>query len=306
MTEPSPSPRPLGTAVWHTGPAWQQRLLDRIQNLAADRAQLLSRGYESSPGGTDGPLQAWRTHLHGLAAVRREAETHAEAVGIRRDHIIAAHAYGSGGIRPAPQRAGDAVRDTMVDGVAADVWQLQHMAALETVRLELSAGDAGFDPEQDATAQYARNMDALWRRAREVADAVGLTDDERNGMWATDTGEWRRLLDVTVSQYDLEDVEERWRVYAWPGIETDAQRAVSVLGSRIARGSVIDPVPIPAPQVMLSESAAALFRDDPSTETDGPDTAADAALPDGTEHDWTTTEPAPTPADDDPAAGVEP
>ncbi|WP_280335688.1 hypothetical protein [Nocardia wallacei] len=302
MTQPDPHSTP-----YTERPAWQHRLLGHIQKLQAEHLAVLRQGYDTTPGGSDAPVHAWRARLRAVAATRDEAETRARALGIGRVDILVSQTLGMAGYQPDPPA--DPVRDSMIDGVAADVWQLQHMAALHTVHQGRPAEQAFFLGANPGDAeQVERNMHALWRRAGGVAAAIGLTADEYAGMWTTDAAGWRRIFAASVDRYDEDGIEERWRVYAWPGIEIAADREVAALGSSAARREAVDPVPIPTPATMLSHALEEHARSgvDYATVTE----AIDAALEKAFGRDWTGTDtahdPGTTPQSPDPAAEPEP
>lgn len=274
MTEPQSSPV-------ERRPVWQQRLLDRIQDLSDDRGRLLRAGYDTPPGAGELSMLAWRMHLLQLGADHTEIETHARAIGIPDAEIAAARSAASRGrradIRPEP--GVDAVRGHVTTWVASDAWQMQHMAAIDAARRTRAVTDTPrFEPEPWMVAQFERNLSALWIRAGNVADAIGLTVDESAGMWARTGGEWRRILDATIDTYDDEALEERWRVYARSGIETSAVRDATAVSLRVDVARSAQTVRIPTPHAMKTAAAAALL----SHSSVGADTIADAidrALP---------------------------
>ncbi|MEU6585897.1 hypothetical protein [Nocardia sp. NPDC046763] len=301
MTEPNPPTAMAGE------PAWRLRLLERIQNLAADRARVLQQGCQIGTGGEDAPLLAWRTQLHLLADAREEVETHAKAIGIAQEHIDDARLLGNRGFRVhSDARFGNPVREKMIDGVVADTWQLQHMAALHMVgALHPSTIGAGTDSE--AAAQFERNMAAVWMRATAVSHAISLTAEEYAGMWATDTTAWQRVLAATVDTYDTQGLEERWRVYAWPGLADEAHRDLRALG--IHPADAFAPEPIPSPRAMYEQISTALDVTDDAALAHTIDTAVDAALPTAVQLAWSTESPdvsSNSLAHTDPSAEVEP
>ncbi|MFF0458413.1 hypothetical protein [Nocardia africana] len=262
-------------------PVWQQRLLDRIQDLSDDRGRLLREGYDTPSGAGEFAMLAWRTQLLQLAADRSEIEAHAHAIGIPPADIAAARAAGSRGRRADlnPEPGVDAVREHVMGWVASDVWQIQHMAAIDVTHRMRAVTDAPrFEPEPGRVAQFERNLSALWIRAGNVADAIGLTVDESAGMWARTSSDWQRILDATTHTYDNEALEERWRVYARPGIETSVVRDATAITLRVDVALSEQPVRIPTPHAMKTAAAAAFL----SRPTTGADTVADAidrALP---------------------------
>lgn len=92
---------------WESMPPWQTRLLEKIQNLSVDHAQML-RGYPSyNPafGGAELPLQRWRAGLRALETDRSEVEIRARGAGIPEQMIAEARALGT---RCAVERAATA------------------------------------------------------------------------------------------------------------------------------------------------------------------------------------------------------
>ncbi|MRH92204.1 hypothetical protein GFY24_33030 [Nocardia sp. SYP-A9097] len=157
MTEPNSS-TPAASV-----PTWRVRLLDRIQNLAADHSRVLRQGYEGSEGGGEASVLAWRTQLQLLAISREEVVTQARAVGISRIDVDDAVFLGEQGFRAPVDsvQPGDRVREMMIDGVVNDTWQLQHMAAIHVVRDQQLLSDAHYFEDPQVLAQYERNMAAL-------------------------------------------------------------------------------------------------------------------------------------------------
>lgn len=277
---------------------WQTRLLLRIQSLAAERARVLRQGYDAparthellaepgTAGISEASILGWRTRLAQLASARAETEAHARALGIAEDLVEDAALLGTHGIPPDPRqlRSGDRVREMMIDGVAGDAWQLQHMAAIHVAHRHLvSLNTPGTSLPSAEGAQFERNMAALWMRANTVAHAIGMTADECAGMWATDSQGWQQILTSTVFTYTPDDIEERWRIYAWRGIADAAERTLAAVGIDLADALTDDPVP--APHIMLAHANNALYAV-PGTATD-PGPGIDAALPPGTGTDWT-------------------
>ncbi|PPJ37496.1 hypothetical protein C5E45_15380 [Nocardia nova] len=275
-------------------PVWQQRLLDRIQDLSDDRARLLREGYDTPPGAGELSMLAWRTQLLQLAADRSEIEARAFAIGIPPAEVGAARAAGSRGRRADlnPEPGADALREHMMGWVASDVWQIQHMAGIDVAHRMRAVTDAPrFEPEPWMVAQFERNLSALWIRAGNVADAIGLTVDESAGMWARTGRDWQRILDATTHTYDNEAVEERWRVYARPGIETSVIRDATAITLRLDVALFEQPVRIPTPHAMKTAAAAA-FLSRPATGTDTVANAVDRALPTEADHThWNTPTP---------------
>ncbi|MFE3757930.1 hypothetical protein ACFXO9_26785 [Nocardia tengchongensis] len=298
MTEPNPPTSMTGQ------PAWRLRLLDRIQNLAADRARVLQHGYQipaATIGGT--PVLAWRTQLHLLADARDEVEAHARGLGIAQVHIDDARLLGNQGFHVHSDAGpGNPVREKMIDGVVNDTWQLQHMAAIHVVAA-LRPNTVGAGADSEMAAQLERNMAALWMRATAVSHAVTLTAEEYAGMWATDAPGWQRVLSATVDAYDSPGLEERWRIYAWPGLADEAHRDLRALG--INPADTFAPEPIPLPHTMYEQVSSALDHTVDTAVAHTIDHAIDTALPTGHELNWST-QPPEIPDSAPPVAGPSP
>ncbi|MGQ4618991.1 hypothetical protein [Nocardia sp. R7R-8] len=249
-------------------PSWKLRLLERIQDTAADHTRVLRQGcpiYQPRYGsGDEVQLHTWRSHLRALEADRSEIELHAAAVGVPESAITAARVAGVRGLRwadsahsPNTMRRGeDPVRAHMVEGIAADVWQLEHMAAISVEYRLRGLDDIGAD-DPGAREQFDRNMAAVWTRANETAHVVGLSAAERAQLWDRDSAGWLKLVSVTVRGYDDPALLERWRVYAWRGIEHDARRALDPLAGQAVTSPEPSGAP-PAPQLLIDCAAEAL------------------------------------------------
>ncbi|MBV7701653.1 hypothetical protein NOVA_02610 [Nocardia nova] len=280
-------------------PVWQQRLLERIEDLSDDRGRLLREGYDTPPGAGELAMLAWRTQLLQLAADRSEIEARAHAIGIPPAEIAAARAAGGRGRRADlnPEPGADAVREHVMGWVASDVWQIQHMAAIDVTHRMRSVTDAPrFEPEPWMVAQFERNLSALWIRAGNVADAIGLTVAESAGMWARTSSDWQRILDATTRTYDNEAIEERWRVYARPGIETSAVRDATAIPLRLDIALTEQPVRIPTPHAMKTAAAEAFLSHPSASAVADPITdAIGRALPEADHTRWDTPTPTGTP-----------
>jgi hypothetical protein len=233
MSEPIPGMEGL--------PSWKLRLLERIQNTSADHVRVLLQGhptYEPHHGSGEIPMQTWRTHLRALAADRHEIEIHASAVGVPAAAIAQAREMGERGLRwgdsvhspPTTRHGEDPVRAHMVEGVAGDVWQIEHMTAI-SVAHRLRSADGRFPPDPGAHEQFERNMAALWTRANDTGHVIGLTGDERAELWGRDWEGWKQLVRATVHRYSDAALHERWRAYAWGGIEHEARRDIDNLAA---------------------------------------------------------------------------
>ncbi|WP_157171124.1 hypothetical protein [Nocardia araoensis] len=281
MSQPSPELEGL--------PSWKLRLLERIQNTAADHTRVLRQGYpiyQTHYGTGEIPIQTWRTHLRALDADRSEIELHAAAVGLSDSAITAARAAGQRGQRwgdsvhspPTMRHGEDPVRAHMVEGIAADIWQLEHMAAI-SVEHRLRGLDDTVTDDPAAREQFDRNMAALWTRANETAHAIELSAEERAQLWDRDDAGWLKLVSVTVRGYDDTALLERWRTYAWRGIEHDVRRALATLAVSQVADQEPDTAP-PAPHLLIERAAEALSTTTPSevAAEAGIGAAVDAAL----------------------------
>ncbi|WP_109524867.1 hypothetical protein [Nocardia aurea] len=262
MDEPSPELEAL--------PGWKLRLLERIHDTSAEHQRILTENYPSFGSGDrsgDLALHTWRTNLRALESDRAELETRAAAAGLPATAIERARAAGQSGdgwadgahIARGVSGGLDRVRGYMVDGVAADVWQLEHMAAINAERrFGRPPSRIVQHPDPGEVDQFGRNMAALWTRVNEAAHAIGLSREERAQLWERDSEGWQRLVALTVGIYDDAGLQERWRAYAWPGIEHEARRDVDSLaaGSRPGREPGVTP---PTPHLLIEHASNAVI-----------------------------------------------
>lgn len=272
-------------------PSWKLRLLERIQNASADHMQLLLWGhpsYEPDYGVGGIPLQTWRTHLRALAADRHEIEVHASAVGVRPAAIAEAREMGERGLRwgdsvhspPSIRDGEDPVRAHVVEGIASDVWQLEHMAAINVAH-RVRGGDGRFPPDPQADEQFDRNMVALWSRVYDTGHVIGLTSEEGAELWGRDQAGWTQLVAATVHRYGDAALHERWRAYAWREIEHEAWRSVDTL----AADRIHEPDVVPPPTLHeLIKRATQALAGVPSEASADP--SIDAALPLDVAAEW--------------------
>ncbi|MGV9822952.1 hypothetical protein [Nocardia xishanensis] len=270
-------------------PSWKLGLLERIQNTAAEHARVLVNGhpvYQSHYGSGDVQIQSWRTHLRALAADRAEIEIHAAAVGVPDAAIAQVRSAGLRGQRwedsvasSRAMRDGDnPVRAQLVDGIAGDVWQLEHMAAIHVAH-QLRGFDGRVPRDAEADSQFDRNMTALWSRAADAAIVAGLTGRERDQLWERDPAGWQHLAALTVCSYSDAELHERWRVYAWGGIEHEVRRSSDHLTFNDRSQGDLEAGP-PAPHVLIYRATQALLTGPTQEGTDEQiDTAVGAALP---------------------------
>ncbi|WP_067837293.1 hypothetical protein [Nocardia lijiangensis] len=299
-------------------PSWKVRLLEGIQNLSATHARVLLQGHpEYQPHYGEGTIaiQTWRAHLRALEADRGELEIHATAVGVPATAIAEARAAGQRGLQweevsraaPTLRHGEDPVRAQLVDAVASDVWQLEHMAVI-AVEHRLRGFDGRVARDGGADAQFDANMVALWARANTTAHVIGLTTGEAAELWERDPAGWQQLA-VAVRGYDDAELHERWRTYAWPGIEHQARRGSDHLVFAHQTQAELDLAP-PTPHVLIHHATQAIVTIDPalSGTTRGIGAAVEAALPDDTGRDWvseTSTETEHRATDSGPARGYE-
>ncbi|MFI6779209.1 hypothetical protein [Nocardia sp. NPDC050412] len=287
MSEPIPGMERL--------PSWKLRLLERIQNASADHMQLLLRGhptYEPHYGGGEIPLQTWRTHLRALAADRHEIEIHASAVGVPPAAIAEAREMGERGLRwgdsvhspPTMRHGEDPVRAHMVEGIAGDVWQLEHMAAINVAH-RLRGADGRFPPDPQAHEQFDRNMVALWSRAYDTGHVIGLTSEEGAELWGRDQAGWTQLVAATVHRYGDAALHERWRAYAWRGIEHEAWRSVDNLAADRIQDPNVAPPPTP-PELIERATQALTGTPTEASANSSIGAAVDAALPLDVAAEW--------------------
>jgi len=245
---------------------WKLRLLERIQDTAADHTRVLAQGYPihaPQHGSTQIPIQIWRTHLRALDSERADIEIHAAAVGVPASAIAQARTAGQRGQRwdhsvhtpPTLRHGGDPVRTQTIDSIAGDVWQLEHMAAL-SVEYQRRSIAGLVPPAPELAEQLQRNMNALWSRAAAGAHVLNLTPLERAALWERDNAGWQRLTEASVHRYDDPQLQERWRAHAWRGIELDA---VSGLDNLSATPSHTQRAATPpTPQQMIQRATEAL------------------------------------------------
>ncbi|MBF6063494.1 hypothetical protein IU500_18585 [Nocardia terpenica] len=160
----------VSESPWAEEPLWKARLLDHIQDLAT---------------------RADGRHDQALT----DAEARATAIGLPRSWIAEARTRGRHGITPTaiPPRADrNRLRDRAIEILAADLWGVQHMAALAAARQERRTA-AGINVESDPVhALYLQlHMLRIWVRSCEAVRAIRPTENERNTLWATDIHHWR-------------------------------------------------------------------------------------------------------------------
>ncbi|MFI6041952.1 hypothetical protein ACIA8C_09975 [Nocardia sp. NPDC051321] len=242
---------------------WKARLLDRIEDLSARYALVLSTeypGYREDDGHGAEMIEGWCGRLRDLKESRTELEIRTELAGVELELIELARVDGEQGEhwnhlihRPPTVGSDERGRAPLLDALAETMWTLEHMAAVEAAR---QACGRDFVPDPAGQQQYERNMTALWTRANTVAAAVELTEAEHTEMVHRDHGNWIRLVSRTVYRYSDSDIEVRWRAYAWPGIEWEAKRMSAELVDPVR---LVEPSRlVPAPGVLIGEATRAL------------------------------------------------
>ncbi|WP_159080551.1 hypothetical protein [Nocardia suismassiliense] len=280
-------------------PSWKLRLLETIQNTAADHAKAARHGFpdhEPHDGGGDIKVQTWRTHLLVLRADLHEIELRARGVGVPSAAIEAAREAGEWGQRwgdsvhspPVMRHGEEPVRAHMVSGIAADVWQLEHMAMIRVAH-ETRCHDRRFPHDPRAVEQFDRNMAALWQRAAAVAQVIELTGTEARELWGRDRHGWQQLGEVTVGSYSDTELYERWRTHTWRGLEHNARRGTDNLG--VPAGTDLAGPRPPSPPILIEHATEALSMQSAGRRADS---QVEAALANTPEPTWTE-EPGPDP-----------
>ncbi|MBY8862035.1 hypothetical protein K7711_36550 [Nocardia sp. CA2R105] len=227
MAEQPPDSNALSSSL----PSWKVRLLERIHDISAAHVRVLDQAYpryELDDGQGDVPVLIWRAQLRTLEVEREDLVEQALGVGVPTDVIYRASEAGAHGVgweRDASSSATNApgedlARKYLVERIANDIWRLEHMAVLSADHLLRE-----LDSTESDARQFDRNMHALWNRVNDTAGAIGVRDEERTELWGRDEAGWLRLAAVTVRGYLDSDLQERWRAYAWAGIEHAAARS---------------------------------------------------------------------------------
>lgn len=144
----------------------------------------------------------------------------------------------------------------MVEGVAAEVWQLEHTAAINAERrFGRAPSRIRHRSEAEEVEQFGRNMAALRNWARDTAHVIGLSSEERAQLWGCDREGWQRL---TIATYDDAGLQERWRAYAWRGIEHEVRLCIDSLAA--GRVNPDEPgVAPPTPYVLIERATDAVI-----------------------------------------------
>lgn len=212
---------------------WKGRLLDRIRDLASAQWRI-SRDNDLDPPWPQKPdpaLDHLRARLRELSRQEHELAIRARASGIpRADVDLAANVF-VWGHRRAPVLEGDAaLRARLIDATAADIWTLEHMAAIAAELQWRHRRDPGV-PDTQMEAHYAHRMAVIWNRTAAVTSAAGISDREQAELWGRDHLGWINLFHETTHFYSDRELEDRWRAHADPsaGIGvTDATDAIPI------------------------------------------------------------------------------
>ncbi|KZM70424.1 hypothetical protein [Nocardia terpenica] len=179
---------------WANEPSWKARLLEHIQDLSTSAV---------------GP------HRHQALI---DAQARAVAIGLPPWWIEHARILGRCGSGPTgthrPKRR-NTPRNNAIEALAADLWELQHVAALAAARLErLAAVGIMVEPDPAHATFFDQNMVQLWLRTCDAVRTIEPDDAEREQLWASDIRGWRRIVAATVDTYSDRDLYRRWIAYA--------------------------------------------------------------------------------------------
>lgn len=184
----------------------QAKLLQGIQNLAADDQHLIATSHAS--GGPDlSPVAL--AHLDVSRRTRAELEAVAAAVGVPGSVIAYTRAAGDRGHRWQPGQpllSSEVIdRDALLAGHLGSVWQLQQMAGIgAAIAMRETVPREGFEA-------FRRVMGVSWQRVGAVGHALDLTPSEREYAWEPSAGSWTDRVAVTVSELEPDAVTRAWR-----------------------------------------------------------------------------------------------
>ncbi|MBF6331823.1 hypothetical protein [Nocardia transvalensis] len=295
MTHPEPASEAMSVQQW------QERLLQRIHDLAAEHTRVTSLGYdETDPDGE----QIWRSHLDALAAQREHTEQTASSAGTPPHLIEWARLRGSSR-QPSPNLAepdpraptptAGVSREFLVDKIHTEWLELRTMALLNAARnLRTANGKYAFGADPVAILAVERTLSVRWRRIAVLAGAAGLGEQDGNTIWTNNGVEdMRRLAAATVEALDDLALEE-----AWKGISRKTEPEIPVevpvdpqTGKPVG---VIRALP-PTIEELDAHATAALTIAEHTRATKelaqrlerNPGTAVEAALPHGVDREWT-------------------
>lgn len=257
-------------------PSWRIRLLERIQDLAYTHYRTTLYGYPTFTGGDNGlgdgrwiQLERWQSNLRALKAERDELAVQAYAAEIPErmiDHVIDS---GGRGIRwgddpvaaqlTTASTQNDLTRSTLLEMTAGDVWALEHTALVRAEHLHRVRTGALPDNEP-GERQLHNNMAALWRRITATATTIDIAPQEAEQLWGRSEQSWQRLAEMTVASYTDLELQQRFGVLAWKGIETEVTATAEDLATtRSAR--VSPPTPMQVAERAEKALAAVAFDD---------------------------------------------
>ncbi|WP_141810561.1 hypothetical protein [Nocardia bhagyanarayanae] len=150
-------------------------------------------------------------------------------------------------------------REAAYDLIAADAWQLATMAAVEADHHYLAR-----DLPVPLRDQFEENMNLVRERAVVAASAAALDIEDLAAMIPRTPADLLQVVDLTVNTYTITELQERFRVLAWPGIAVHARRDITEWASHTSH-VVSDASDTLFPSVQhLRAAAAAALGEDPS------------------------------------------
>lgn len=277
--------------------AWQADMLRRVQGLAAEHARVEKAGEKvfDRPEVDGSPHQAWRDRLEELTTQREQAEHAAWTAGVPLRWIAAARELGATGRvsaakLPAPDMPArdNQIQEWCLDMLSADLWHMQHMAALAAAHADrVATGRWPHPPNPAAEGRFSANMIALHRRINALSEAAALTRDEGAHLWSSlDVHRWHAATVTGLTDRELSDTWHRWAASDPAGIPP-------YLPVRPARAA--DWARPPTPQQMVDRATLMMHNEfsDPALEHLAPDgtgaqigTVVDAMMPEGNGTEW--------------------
>ncbi|MEV0297063.1 hypothetical protein [Nocardia sp. NPDC050710] len=238
---------------------WKSRLLDRIRDLALEQWRI-TRDNDLDPlwpQKRDPALDHLRAHRDDLKREEHELIVRARASGVRGTDVdVAANVFVRGHQRAPVPEGEEAVRAQLIDAIAADIWTLEHMAAIACERRWRYRNDS-LAPDTQEQHRHERNMAVIWGRAAATASVAGLSDREQAELWGRDQLGWTNLFEETTYFYDDRELEARWRAYADPGAANDVTNATDAVAIDLERSAYPATRP-PSPQALMDRAADAL------------------------------------------------
>ncbi|WP_433678809.1 hypothetical protein [Nocardia sp. CA-119907] len=234
-------------------------MLDRIRDLASEQWRI-ARDHDLIPPWPQKPdpaLDHLRMHLVDLKKQEDELTVRARASGIRRTDVdLAANVFVWGHVSAPVLEGEEAVRAQLIDAIAADLWTLEHMAAVATDRRWRYRNDPSV-PDTKEQQRYERNMSAIWKRAAATASVAGLRDHEQAELWGRDELGWINLFHETTYFYNERELEDRWHEYADPGTATSVTNTTAASTVDLQRPADPGGQP-PSMQALMDRAADAL------------------------------------------------